>query len=309
MCLLSSSLCEMAYYVDLLANSHTLVLKFGMHYTQTVHPNLFAFIGYFMFPLLTSAYLAPVHYYTKLIAAPCVVEERAEHYVKQTFRNRCLIATADGVQALTIPVQGSKDLGGDHKTPTKDMRIIDSNRWRQLHWNALVSAYDRTPFFEYYADDFAVLYQTPYDKLVDFNADLQRLVLRLLDLHPTILVNQDDYLMVDEQGCLLNPSESLQSVAVDALQSESARTLQSDSAHGIQREGSEEVLSAPLRCQDFRETIRPKIDFRFDTSFSPQHYYQVFAAKHGFLPNLSIVDLLFNMGPESRVVLRASVVL
>ncbi len=261
-----------------------------------------------MIPILTSAYLAPVHYYTKLIAAPCVVEERAEHYVKQTFRNRCLIATADGVQALTIPVQGSKDLGGDHKTPTKAMRIIDSNRWRQLHWNALVSAYDRTPFFEYYADDFAAIYQTPYDKLVDFNADLQRLVLRLLDLHPTILVNQDDYLVVDEQGGLLNPSASLQSATVDALQSESARTLQSASAHGIQREGSAESLSAPLRCQDFRETIRPKIDFRFDTSFSPQRYYQVFAAKHGFLPNLSIVDLLFNMGPESRVVLRASVV-
>ena len=253
-----------------------------------------------MIPILTSAYLAPVHYYTKLIAAPCVVEERAEHYVKQTFRNRCLIATADGVQALTIPVQGCKDLGGDHKTPTKAMRIIDSNRWRQLHWNALVSAYDRTPFFEYYADDFAAIYQTPYEKLVDFNADLQRLVLRLLDLHPTILVNQDDYLMVDEQGCLLNPSESLQSAAADALQFVSA--------HGYQCEGSADILSASLRCQDFRETIRPKIDFRFDTSFSPQPYYQVFAAKHGFLPNLSIVDLLFNMGPESRLVLRSSVV-
>lgn len=261
-----------------------------------------------MIPILTSAYLAPVHYYTKLVAAPCVVEERAEHYVKQTFRNRCLIATADGVQALTIPVQGCKDLGGDHKTPTKDMRIIDSTRWRQLHWNALVSAYDRTPFFEYYADDFAAIYQTPYDKLVDFNADLQRLVLRLLDLHPTIVVNQEDYLAVDEQGCLLNPSANLQSAVAHTLQSESARTFQSASTLAFQREGSEEVLSAPLRCQDFRETIRPKIDFRFDTSFSPQPYYQVFAAKHGFLPNLSIVDLLFNMGPESRVVLRASVV-
>ena len=307
MCLLSSSLCEMAYYVDLLANSHTLVLKLGMHYTQRCIP-ICLYLSEIMIPLLTSAYLAPVHYYTKLLAAPCVVEERAEHYVKQTFRNRCLIATADGVQALTIPVQGCKDLGGDHKTPTKAMRIIDSNRWRQLHWNALVSAYDRTPFFEYYADDFAVLYQTPYDKLVDFNADLQRLVLRLLDLHPTIVVNQEDYLMVDEQGCWLNPSASLQSAVAHTLQSESARTFQSASTLAFQCEGSEEVLSAPLRCQDFRETIRPKIDFHFDTSFSPQHYYQVFAAKHGFLPNLSIVDLLFNMGPESRVVLRASVV-
>ena len=278
-----------------------------MHYTQRCIP-ICLYLSEIMIPLLTSAYLAPVHYYTKLIAAPCVVEERAEHYVKQTFRNRCLIATADGVQALTIPVQGCKDLGGDHKTPTKAMHIIDSNRWRQLHWNALVSAYDRTPFFEFYADDFAAIYQTPYEKLVDFNADLQRLVLRLLDLHPTIVVNQEDYLAVDEQGCLLNPSESLQSAVVDALQSASTRTLQSKSAHGFQCKGSADILSASLRCQDFREIIRPKIDFRFDTSFSPQPYYQVFAAKHGFLPNLSIVDLLFNMGPESRLVLRSSAV-
>ena len=101
-------------------------------------------------PLLTSAYLAPVHYYTKLISVPFVVEEHSDHYVKQTFRNRCVIATADGTQSLTIPVQGCKELGGDHKTPTREMRIIDHNRWRQLHWNALVAAYERTPFFEYY---------------------------------------------------------------------------------------------------------------------------------------------------------------
>ena len=129
-------------------------------------------------PLLTSAYLAPVHYYTKLISAPFVVEEHSDHYVKQTFRNRCVIATADGTQSLTIPVQGCKELGGDHKTPTREMRIIDHNRWRQLHWNALVAAYERTPFFEYYADDFAAIYQGEYERLVDFNADLHHLVLR-----------------------------------------------------------------------------------------------------------------------------------
>ncbi len=60
--------------------------------------------------------------------------------------------------------------------------------------------------------------------------------------------------------------------------------------------------------QDLRELIRPKTDFRFDTDFTPSEYYQVFRQKLGFLPNLSIADLLFNMGPESRLVLKRSIV-
>ena len=55
---------------------------------------------------------------------------------------------------------------------------------------------------------------------------------------------------------------------------------------------------------DFREVIHPKKNFReVDTEFVPQPYYQVFESKLGFLPNLSIIDLLFNMGPESLLVL------
>lgn len=59
---------------------------------------------------------------------------------------------------------------------------------------------------------------------------------------------------------------------------------------------------------DFREVIHPKRDYRVaDTAFIPKPYYQVFKEKHGFLPNLSIADLLFNMGPESLLVLRDSI--
>ena len=59
--------------------------------------------------------------------------------------------------------------------------------------------------------------------------------------------------------------------------------------------------------EDFRERIHPKKDFIFeDAAFSPQPYYQVFQERLGFLPNLSIIDLLFNMGPESLLVLQQS---
>jgi hypothetical protein len=67
---------------------------------------------------------------------------------------------------------------------------------------------------------------------------------------------------------------------------------------------SEYKLDFSADEEDWRERIHPKVDWRTDEGFVAVPYYQVFEAKHGFLPNLSIVDLLFNMGPESLLVLR-----
>ena len=57
---------------------------------------------------------------------------------------------------------------------------------------------------------------------------------------------------------------------------------------------------------DFRTAIHPKRGYEGDTEFVAVPYYQVFSHKHGFQPNLSIVDLIFNMGPESLIVLKDS---
>lgn len=205
--------------------------------------------------LLTSAYLGPVQYFTKLYAAPRVVEERADHYVKQTYRNRCVIAGPDGPLALTLPVEHAGP-----RQATRDVRLSDHGNWRHTHWTALASAYENSPYFPYYADDFRHLFEQRFTFLVDFNAALQALVCDLLDLHPALSVSPH---------------------YVDAA------------AEGL---------------DDCRETIRPKADFRLDPHFRPAPYYQVFAERTGFLPNLSMADLLFNMGPESRLVLRRSVV-
>lgn len=206
--------------------------------------------------LLTSAYLAPVRYYSKLYAAPRAFEERCEYYVKQTYRNRCIIAGPEGPQALTLPVEH----GGGARPLTRDIRLSDHGNWRHVHWNALASAYEKSPYFEYYADDFRPFYERRFTFLVDFNAGLRDLVCDLLQLHPDITVT----------------------------------TSYAD--------------AAALGADDFRETIRPKLSAADDPSFRPLPYWQVFAGRTGFLPDLSIVDLLFNMGPEARLVLRDSVV-
>ena len=120
--------------------------------------------------LLSSAYWAPVQYYTKLYAYEDVWIEAYEHYVKQSYRNRCIIASPNGTQTLTVPVVKPEN----GKCPIKDIRISDHGNWWHLHWNALESAYRNTPFFEYYADDFLPFYTRRWDFLVDFNEAIRQ---------------------------------------------------------------------------------------------------------------------------------------
>mgnify|MGYP001508752136 CR=1 FL=1 len=165
---------------------------------------------------LSSAYLAPIEYYAKLLAYDKVFIEQHDHYVKQTYRNRCTIAAPDGELVLSIPTVKPDTL----KCPLKDIRISDHGNWRHLHWNALSS-------------------------LIDIQPDMERTDMYKIDFTP------------DED--------------------------------------------------DFRERIHPKKDYKEeDPDFIVQPYYQVFQERIGFLPNLSIVDLLFNMGPESLLILQRS---
>ena len=97
--------------------------------------------------LLSTTYFGPVQWYQKLHRADIVQIEKWESFIKQTYRNRCLIATTQGIQALTVPVVRNES------PLIKDIRISDHGNWRHLHWNALQSAYGESPFFEYYQDD------------------------------------------------------------------------------------------------------------------------------------------------------------
>ena len=125
--------------------------------------------------LLSSAYLPPVSFFTAMNSGGDVLFEQYDNYCKQTHRNRCRIATAGGVQTLTIPVVKSDT----PKQLMKDVRISDHGDWRRQHWNALESAYMNSPFFMYYQDDFRPFYEKRYEFLMDFNMELTEVILNL----------------------------------------------------------------------------------------------------------------------------------
>ena len=196
--------------------------------------------------LLTTTYFGPLQWYQKLYRAERVEIERWESFQKQTYRNRCLIATTQGVQALTVPVERNNKL-------IKDIRISDHGNWRHLHWNALVSAYGESPFFDYYQDDIRPFFEHRWEYLLDFNEAIREKICELIDIQPRVSYSEE-------------------------------WTVSNVHSH-----------PSPL---DYRSAITPKHPAP-DSDFTPKPYYQVYLQKHGFLPNLSILDLLFNMGQES----------
>ena len=204
--------------------------------------------------LLQTTYFGPVQWYQKLKRYDHCVIEQYDSYQKQTYRNRCVIATANGLQALTVPVDHSP-LTIDH-VQCKDLRISDHNQWRRVHWNALQSAYSESPFFEYYADDIRPFFEQKYEFLIDFNEAIRQKMCELLDIETSVSYSS---------GFMVQGS-------------------------GFRVQGS--------GFKDFREVIHAKHP-QDDPEFQPRSYWQVFQHRYGFQPNLSILDLLFCMGPEA----------
>lgn len=205
--------------------------------------------------LLSSAYLPPVQYVSKFLLHPTIWIEAHEHFIKQTFRNRTVILAANGPEPLIIPIEKARST----KQKMKDLRISYDTNWPHIHWQAIVSAYNSSPFFEILEADFRPFFENKFEFLFDFNHQLMQVVFDILEIDPDIRVT-DHFEQVPE-GCL-----------------------------------------------NFREAIQPKPQKALaDPAFSPVVYSQVFDEKFGFVPNLSILDLLFNAGPESYEVLLKSI--
>ena len=232
--------------------------------------------------LLSSTYFGPIQWYQKLNRYDECLIERHESFIKQTYRNRMLIPTTNGPLSLTIPTNHNTSLA------MKDIRISDHANWRHVHWNALLSAYGESPFFEYYQDDIRPFYEKKYEFLFDFNMEITEKMIELLDIRPKISIT-NEYIQSEE-------------LKVKSIESEELK-VKSEEFNGL---ANHKVQSSNLKIQskevqsivDFREAIRPKKPLP-DAEFESKRYYQVYEQKFGFQPNMSILDLLFNEGNEA----------
>lgn len=133
-------------------------------------------------PVFSIAYLPPISYMSRLVKYEKVVIEKHEHFVKQTYRNRCSIYGANGMLDLIIPLEREKE-----HTPVHLKRISYKDNWRKLHWRSLESAYRSSPYFEYFEQDFRSAYlgdKTEF--LFDFNLMLLEKIVALLRLKTQI---------------------------------------------------------------------------------------------------------------------------
>jgi hypothetical protein len=192
--------------------------------------------------LFSTAYFPPLEYMAALIRAQVVEIEQYETYPKQTYRNRCVICTANGVQNLSIPV--IKPFG--NQTKTKDILIQQpSSNWQIIHWRAIQSAYRKAPYFEHYVDELEIFFNQQHELLIHLNQNILQTLLSILKIDVTFGLTT----------C-------------------------------YEKKPKEKV--------DLRSHFSPK--YNADTSIYTE-YYQVFKERTGFIPNLSILDLLFCEGP------------
>ncbi len=210
--------------------------------------------------LLETAFMPPVSYFAAIaeeftLSYGRVVSlvparlrlEACENYQKQSYRNRCRIYAAGGVESLTLPVVHE---GGTSSLPIREIRVDWSRDWLPRMERAIVSAYESSPYFEYYRDSLFDILESRPEKLFDLNISLIHYFLGKIGISADI-----DFSTEYER-----PGET---------------------APGI---------------RDLRGIIHPKRPSILQTE---KPYWQVFAAKYGFKSDLSVMDLLFNEGPDS----------
>ncbi|MGY5351222.1 WbqC family protein [Wenyingzhuangia sp. IMCC45533] len=196
--------------------------------------------------LVQPAYFATIAQYAAILKAEAIHFELCDHFLKQTYRTRCYIYAANGKLLLNVPVNKTKG----KKTLTPQIALNYTEDWQTLHFKSLQSAYQNSPFFEFYQDDLRKIFDTQYQYLGELHNACHHFVM-------------------------------------EALQ------------ENVQTNYTQEYLFETTSFSDFRDLINSKKQ----TQANFPKYTQMFDDKHGFIANLSILDLIFMEGPASSMYL------
>ena len=136
--------------------------------------------------LLTEIQYNPgITYFQQVVRADEIFVEQHEHYIKQSYRNRCRILTAHGPKDLVIPV-----IKGNRKTKITEIEIDYSQNWVNIHWRSIRSAYGSAPFFTFYSDYLQQIYEGKPVYLFELNLQLLRFYFKCLNITKPILFTE-----------------------------------------------------------------------------------------------------------------------
>lgn len=231
--------------------------------------------------LVDIQYFPSIILYKNLNKFSNIIFEQYEYYQKMSFRNRCRIAGADGPIDLSVPLEK----GRDQKSLVKDVRISGSVSWQGQHWKTILSCYSRSPWFEFYRDDLQQLYGRPFVFLLDWNLSCFEWSLRMLNM-PVNSSLTDSFQKtyqgeewVDWRGRLLPKNREPRS--------------------GPKASIAPETLAAAKDPEVPEHSFAPGTP-NLPENAAPVKYRQVFEDRIGFLPGLSILDLLFCEGKNAK---------
>ena len=122
--------------------------------------------------IFPTAYFPSIALMAAMVQTGDIVIEMQETFPKQTHRNRTVINTANGPMTLSVPVVRPS---GVH-TMISDIGISYAEKWNLIHWRAMESAYNSSPFFLYYRDDIEQLLMRKYDRLIELNEALLKCI-------------------------------------------------------------------------------------------------------------------------------------
>ncbi|MEI7596661.1 MAG: WbqC family protein [Bacteroidota bacterium] len=194
--------------------------------------------------VLPTSYLPCRAYFSHVKSNSEITIEIYESFQKQSSRNRAFIYTSNGIQTLSIPLSSRKN----HQL-TKDITIDYTTRWQDIHWRAIESAYNSSPFFLYYKDELFTLLYKQEKFLIDFNLNLLNWLLKKIKIKS-----------------MINYSQNFENLNTN-------------------------IVFQDLTQKQYKSSLL--------NNYSDKQYVQVFQAKHGYIDNLSCIDLLFNEGPNT----------
>ncbi|MBQ9185724.1 MAG: WbqC family protein [Bacteroidales bacterium] len=227
--------------------------------------------------------------------------EACENFCKQSYRNRCIIAAAGGPEAISVPVVHDGDV---YHTRITEVRVDYSDSWVVKAERAIDSAYRTSAFFEYYRDDVFSILDSRIPTLWDLNLAIINYFIRKIRLGIRIVPTADFIAPAEKASEPVRTScSSHHRLAPMVPPFTRPRSPRKSWISGVTRaatppEGSS--LTGKDYEKDYRYIIHPKKENTILKDMNLEKpYFQVFAGKYGFLSDLSVMDLLFNEGPDS----------